>query len=250
MTHASPFGVCVGGLGEPAQAPSQRAAAAQAPSQGPSLEDVSDDEEMLPNIVAKKLLSYRKGRERIPLHSLGPALFNRQGAMTSGRHCHDLGKRILFKEAFAEFRYNEGWCHEPDPSDPLSVSRHGNAMASKDELLPVLPATPLFGVFAKTHLTTMLQLLKAGTHKWVDEDTLMQAPWLCEEGSKPKHPTTREQARSQSKESEYEELRKVLTDGIYMLVFPWSVVRDHREDITALMRDDSAPTKSGGSKPK
>ena len=96
----------------------------------------------------------------------------------------------------------------------------------------------------------MLQLLTAGTHKWVDEDTLMQAPWLCEDGSKPKHPTTREQARSQSKETEYEELRKVLTDGIYMLVFPWSVVRDHREDITALMRDDSAPTKSGGSKPK
>ena len=54
----------------------------------------------------------------------------------------------------------------------------------------------------------------------------MQVPWT-------------NQAPSQSKESEYEELKKVLEGGVYMYIFPWSVVRDHKEDLVALMATDN-----------
>ena len=74
------------------------------------------------------VLKMSKGVVRVPLQDLGPALFNRLGEDTSGQHCLTLGKRILTLEGFATFRYVAGFCHEPDPADPLAVSRHGNKM--------------------------------------------------------------------------------------------------------------------------
>ena len=73
-----------------------------------------------------------------------------------------LGKRIMVVEGFATYRYTAGYSHEPDPSNPLAVSLHGNKMADRDSLLPRLPAKALKGAFAKTHLVTLLQLYKAG----------------------------------------------------------------------------------------
>ena len=98
---------------------------------------------------AKRVLSLSKGRQRVPLEDLGPALFNRHGLPTCGRHCSELGKRIVEIEGFATFRYNFGYCHEPDPANLLAVSEHGNKMADRDSLLPRLGAKPLKGVFAK-----------------------------------------------------------------------------------------------------
>ena len=108
------------------------------------------------------VLKMSKGIARVAPDELGPALFNRNGEATSGAHCLKLAKRILTLEGFATFRYVAGFCHEPDPADPLAVSRHGNSMQAKDNSLPRLPAKPLKGVFAKTHLVTFLQLYKNG----------------------------------------------------------------------------------------
>ena len=44
---------------------------------------------------AKRVLALSKGRMRVSLEDLGPALFNRQGMSTCGRHCNELGKRIV-----------------------------------------------------------------------------------------------------------------------------------------------------------
>ncbi|MCP4241605.1 MAG: hypothetical protein GY772_13675 [bacterium] len=135
-----------------------------------------------------------------------------------------MGKRILHVEGFATYRYVAGWCHEPDPADPLSVARHGGAMAQKDPLLPRLPLKPLKGVFAKTHLVTFLQLLQQGNHTWAGSD----------------EPLVAQPASSQdSSASSQEELDDVLHQGIFMHVFPWTAVRDHRDDIIALMASDN-----------
>ena len=108
------------------------------------------------------VLKLSNGVVRVPLEQLGPALFNRNGEATSGTHCLKLAKRILTMEGFARFRYGASFCHEPDPDDPLEVSRHGNSMQAKDNSLPRLPSKPLKGVFAKAHLVTFLQLYKLG----------------------------------------------------------------------------------------
>ena len=110
------------------------------------------------NEEATNVLKMSKGVVRVPLEDLGPALFNRNGESTSGQHCLQLAKRILTLEGFATFRCVAGFGHEPDPDDPLAVSRHGNRMASIDPTLPRLPIKALKGVFAKTHLVTFLQI--------------------------------------------------------------------------------------------
>ena len=169
------------------------------------------------NEEAMSVLKMSKGVVRVPLQDLGPALFNRNGESTSGRHCLNLAKRILTLEGFATFRYVAGFCHEPDPADPLAVSRHGNKMQAKDTVLPRLPSKSLKGVFAKTHLVTCLQMYQSG-----------QIPeWAP-------------QASSQSQQGpSKDELQDVLDHGIYMHVFPWSVVRDHSVAVTKLMAADN-----------
>ena len=89
---------------------------------------------------AKRALQRSKGIVRVSLDDLGPALFNRCGNPTSGRHCLNLARRILQVEGFATFRYVAGYCHEPNPDDPLAVSTHGNTMADRDPHLPRLGA--------------------------------------------------------------------------------------------------------------
>ena len=168
---------------------------------------------------AKRVLALSKGRMRVPLDDLGPALFNRQGLPTCGRHCNELGKRIVDVEGFATFRYDFGYCHEPDPANPLAVSEHGNKMADRDPLLPRLGAKPLKGVFAKTHLVTWLQLLKVG-----------RQPELLEHLAK---------QRGANGAASQDELHDTLENGIFMHVFPWSAVRDHKDDIVALMASDN-----------
>jgi hypothetical protein len=172
--------------------------------------------------AARAILKFSKGITRVPLEDLGPALFNRQGAATCGQHCHVLGSRILTMEGFATFRYMAGFCHDPDPEDLLAVARHGNGMAAKDPLLPRLPMKPLKGVFAKTHLVTFLQLYKNG-----------QMPAVA--AAKAKTDAGTAEASSQSAD----EFTDVLDQGIFMHVFPWWVVRDHREAVLSLMASDN-----------
>ena len=98
---------------------------------------------------AQHALSMSKGVARIPLEDLGPAVFNRKGNPTSGRHCVNLSERMLRVEGFATFRYVAGYCHEPNPDEPLAVCRHGSRMAERDPLLPKLPTRALKGVLQR-----------------------------------------------------------------------------------------------------
>ena len=43
----------------------------------------------LVSLGAKRVLALSKGRMRVPLEDLGPALFNRHGLPTCGRHCNN-----------------------------------------------------------------------------------------------------------------------------------------------------------------
>ncbi len=179
---------------------------------------------------------------RVPLEDLGPALFNRHGAATCGKHCHELAKRILTMEGFATFRYVAGFCHEPDPMNPLSVSNHGNSMAEMDELLPRLPMKPLKGVFAKTHLVTFLQLLKGGRLSDLQRSVpelaaAMKQGVTSQGGSAPTAATS--QGAGVDTPASVSDLMDVLENGICMHVFPWWVIRDHAAEVTALMAADN-----------
>ena len=165
---------------------------------------------------AKRALATSKGITRVPLEDLGPALFNRLGAPTSGRHCMNLAKRIIAVEGFATQRYTAGFCHEPDPDKPLSVSSHGNGMATRDPLLPRVHGKALKGVFAKTHLVTLLLLYKQGCL-----------------------PDLQRMVARQPGHARFQELQEALSQGIFMHIFPFEAVRDHLDDFKCLMASDN-----------
>ena len=99
--------------------------------------------------AAEILKEYSLGVQRLPLDRVGVSPLNRP---ISGKHVHALGRRIVSVEGFCRFRYKYGWCHEPNPADPLEVTRNTNRGASCDKLLALVGNTPLYGCFAKTHL--------------------------------------------------------------------------------------------------
>ena len=109
--------------------------------------------------AASLMRRHSKGVQRIPLERMGISPFNRR---INGLYVHKLGKRILTVEGFARLRYQQGWCHEPNPEDPLAVARCTNAAAKGSGLLAPVPMVPLFGSFAKSHLLSFLQALKFG----------------------------------------------------------------------------------------
>ena len=189
----------------------------------PKLARSASSQGSLVNDSAMNVLKFSKGVMRVRLEELGPALFNRQGAATCGQHCLKLAERILNLEGFATFRYVAGFCHEANPDDPLAVALHGNAMQSSDAVLPRLPIKPLKGVFAKTHLVTFLQMYKAGLLPNIKLKASSQS------GS----------GKSVDVPRSHEELHDVLEHGIFMQVFPWSVVRDHKDEVIALMASDN-----------
>ena len=78
---------------------------------------------------ADDVLSMSKGLQLIKVEDLGPALFNRFGDPISGRHCMKLALMICKKHGFARYRYEHGWCHEPNPEKPYEVVDHANKMA-------------------------------------------------------------------------------------------------------------------------
>ena len=177
---------------------------------------MSADVEQQVTLQGRRALARSKGIVRVPLEEMGPALFNRQGAPTSGRHCLNLAKRILTIEGFATYRYTAGYCHEADPKDPEAVARHANQMADRDALLPRLGGKNLKGVFAKTHLVTLLQLYKNG-----------HLPELGAWVKKNRSPEERQ------------ELDDVMTYGLFMHVFPWEATPNNKADMQALMASDN-----------
>jgi len=161
-----------------------------------------------------RMLKTSKGRARVKLDDLGPAIFNRMGADTCGRHCLKLLTRIVKVEGFATYRYVAAWCHEPDPHAPLVVAEHGNKMGSRDGLLPKYRIEPLKGLFAKTHLATALLAVRQGRFPAL-MDIVKKNP------------------------GDHVDLMEALTDGIYVEVFPWAAVQANRGAFLELMASDN-----------
>ena len=113
--------------------------------------------------LSAKVLRLSKGKRRVSLKELGASLCNRFGDPTVGSHSMALMDSITNKVGFAEYKYAPGWCHEPNPDDPLEVYRHGSAMQELDELLRRLEKIPLYGVSRGNHLIAGLQMQAQGT---------------------------------------------------------------------------------------
>ena len=61
---------------------------------------------------AQAVLRLTTGKRRVPIESLGPALFNRFAQPLSGKHVLALAQKILKTWGFATYKYEAGWCHE------------------------------------------------------------------------------------------------------------------------------------------
>ena len=99
-------------------------------------------QQTMPCIAAERVLRLSKGRRRVPVESLGPALWNRNGEPLSGKHVLSLAHQILRRDGFASYRYVAVWVHEADPENPMAVYNHASAMASQDPNLPRYPKAP------------------------------------------------------------------------------------------------------------
>ena len=161
-------------------------------------------------------LSLAQPMVQMSIHDLGPALFNREGDYTSGQHCKDLAYVMCKRQGFATYRYQCVWAHEPDPSDPLAVYRHGSNMAMVDPALPKLPKKPLLGMFRRVHMVTTLHIADAGNQKFNDSDEYItvdsgNAAW-----------------------------KDAIQNGVMVLKFKWEDIQKHREKFIALMASDNA----------
>ena len=88
-------------------------------------------------------------------------------------------------------------------------------MAERDKDLPRLPTEALHGVFAKTHLVTLMQKYLQGGYP--DLQTLVES-----------QPPTQTQ-----------EWREALSQGLFMEVFDYTDVKNHPEEFKALMASDN-----------
>ena len=165
--------------------------------------------------LSAQVLKLSKGKRRMMLKELGPSLINRFGDPTVGSHSLSLMDTITNKVGFAEYKYAPGWCHEPNPDDPLAVYRHGTAMLACDESLPRLEKMPLHGIFRRTHLTTGLQMQLQGDKKFPGTEKLL-TPNLGNQ-----------------------EQQDALQFGVTMEVFSWKDFIENIDAFTALMASDN-----------
>jgi hypothetical protein len=173
---------------------------------------VVDDDDMPCTAAAKVLQEAGLGVRRVPLNELGVSPLNR---LISGKHMHQLGRRIVSVEGFARYRYKQGCCHEPDPADPLAVARATNLVASRDPLLAKVGEVPLKGSFMKTHLMSFLQAIASGTVYWDDTKQLMIPPPAMKS------------------------LEDHVKHGMFYEVLPWSAVSTHRDAVKCLIASDN-----------
>lgn len=67
---------------------------------------------------------------------------------------------------WCKLRFGSTWAIEPNLVEPLEVSRHANAMASIDPLLPLRPPITLMPQLQKNHLITSVLRQKDGQCKF------------------------------------------------------------------------------------
>ena len=114
------------------------------------------------------VLMLSKGKRRVSLWDLATATWNRGGVHTSGLNAQKKITKITLNDGFAEYRYVAGWCHEPNPKDPLEVWRHHEEMRSYDSLLVKLEQKHLKGVFKCAHLVAGLQMFACGERNYAE----------------------------------------------------------------------------------
>ena len=144
----------------------------------------------------------------MPVATLGPARFDRNGEPLSGRRIEALKHRVFSVEGFATYRYDCGWMHRPNPDDVMEVYRRSAANSRQDPRLPVYPKQALSGVFRKNHLIALLQLCALGRVKVPDG-----AAW--------------------------DDLRETLEYGVWMEVFEYSDVEANLDAFIGLMASDN-----------
>ena len=164
---------------------------------------------------AEFVLSLSKGLQMVRQEDCGPALFNRFGDSLSGRHCMKLAWKICKQHGFARYRYEHGWCHEPNPDKPYEVADHANNMALYDELLPKRPRIELKGVFRRTHLSTLLLMAELGRNLFEDTDEKLTV------------------------DSGNGNFKEACTTGLYMHVFKYEDVVKYKDKFLALMSSDN-----------
>ena len=114
--------------------------------------------------------------KRLGLQEVSVSWLNRHGKPLSGKHCHNLGRRVNTVDKFNEARYRPALCHEPDPDRPTRVAEHYNKMARCDPCLAPVPYVALHGSLCKCHLWGMLWAFKSETVRWFgdpEEDLML-----------------------------------------------------------------------------
>ena len=160
-------------------------------------------------------LSLSKGRQLVQLEDMCPAIFNRFGDELSGMHCLNLLYQIIKLKGFAIHKYEAGYCVTPNPDNPLENWRHASAMARNDALLPKWPEKPLKGTFKCSHLVASMLMQKQGGRYF---------------------PHSKELITDKMGNQDH---REALSNGVFMHVFDFRDVEQHKDAFLALMASDN-----------
>ena len=160
-------------------------------------------------------LSLSKGRQLVQLEDMCPAIFNRFGDELSGMHCLNLLYQIIKLKGFAIHKYEAGYCVTPNPNNPLQNWRHASAMTRNDALLPKWPEKPLKGTFKCSHLVASMLMQKQGGRYF---------------------PHSKELITDKMGNQDH---REALSNGVFMHVFDFRDVEQHKDAFLALMASDN-----------
>ena len=162
------------------------------------------------------LQEYSSGIRRLSLFDVGVSWLNRNGGPISGKHSHAVGCKVVYEQGLQRFIYQNGICHEGDPSNMARVYEHTKSFTDKDPLLAAARDSMVYGSIAKTHFPSFLQAMAQGC-RWDHNGAVMQVP---PGGSMP----------------DPKELAEHIRHGIFYHVLRWEAVRDHPEKVAPLMR--------------
>ena len=185
------------------------------PTKGATVAAAPAQADLMCSAAAEVLAKYSLGVTRIPLTEVGVSPLNRNGQPISGIYVHKLFRRIFEREGFARYRYRQGWCHEPNPDDPLEVARHTNSFAELDDRLAQVEMKALYGGLAKCHLFMGLLAFLKGDTTWNDSGEPFKPP------------------------EDAVVLLDHLERGMWFEVLSFDAVKHHKAEVLALMASDN-----------
>ena len=171
--------------------------------------------------VAERVRSkHSLGIQRISLHDLGVASFNRA---ISPKYVHYLMKRILEQDGFSRFRYKNAIALQPNPDPEKRLGTYQRTMQEVERsngLLARVEEKELYALATKNHLFLGLLALKSGAVKWDDNDKAVMAP-------------PKQQGEN------HKELHETLQGGLFVEVLSADAWNETAEDLQALMEADN-----------